>query len=77
VPWWQQDAATAIPECIRYTAFDSDVPSQRAQLAWPALLTRNARPDARGFEALIAERLDAERAWLDAWNAWHANRPHT
>lgn len=74
-PWWEEDSAAAIAEIIRYTIFDSDVPSKTAQQAWRASFTAQrppSPPDAAGFEQYVTARQRAEKAWLEAWDAWHA-----
>jgi hypothetical protein len=71
--WWPAHGSAAVAETIRYTAFDSDVPSRPAQLAFPEQSTpAPPRGDAR--RAWLADRKQAHQAWLAAWEAWAARR---
>jgi hypothetical protein len=58
VRWWDDAGAAAIAESIRYTVFDSEVPSRPAQLLWRTAV------DERGARA----------EWLKEWERWHVER---
>ena len=73
------DARAAVEESIRYTVFDSDVPSVGAQRAWqirlrwdPSVVAEAATEEER--RRRMAERLAVEANWLDQWNSWLAER---
>jgi hypothetical protein len=61
VRWWDDAGADAIAESIRYTVFDSVVPSQRAQLLWTWAMGDPSR----------------HAAWLAEWERWNAQRAGT
>jgi hypothetical protein len=55
VDWWDRAGSAAIAEAIRYTVFDSAVPSRNAQLLWR-----------RAMDHVLARA-----AWLSEWERWH------
>lgn len=83
---WFEDPgsrAAAIEESIRWTVFDSEVPSRSAQEAWLATWTAEQSTALRFAQLAedhdtIRARLDARSEgrmnWLAAWTAWHADR---
>ncbi|WP_431680980.1 hypothetical protein [Kitasatospora sp. KL5] len=58
------EGEAAVAESVRYTAFDSEVPSLAAQRAWGRLWAGGAPG---GADA-------AEEAWLEAWEDWRGAR---
>lgn len=58
VQWWDEAGADAIAESIRYTVFDSAVPSRRAQQLW----------------ARAMDDPSQRAAWLAEWERWNAGR---
>jgi hypothetical protein len=62
-----EDAEAAVEESIRYTVFDSEVPSLDAQRAWRAAWSAQS---ASGAEAQPV----AGGQWLDSWRHWRARQ---
>lgn len=76
VTWWDEHGQAAVTESIRFTAFDSDVPSRSAQLVWPDLFTGGhpGRPAAR-HTLQRPPSLNPQVAWSEAWRSWQAQQP--
>jgi hypothetical protein len=82
--WFQEtDArAEAIEESIRWTVFESDVPSRSAQEEWLASWHERSSIVRHFFEAGDQDAVrdtidlgrDGRRWWSEAWAAWHAAR---
>ncbi|MEY9964661.1 hypothetical protein ABIA33_002703 [Streptacidiphilus sp. MAP12-16] len=75
-----EDGRAAVEESIRYTIFDSEVPSVAAQRAWRADWERHMAPRAgepEGGEHLL-ERFEEQSAmdtnWLEQWQSWLIER---
>jgi len=73
--WFGDPALTprALEEMARYTVFDSDVPSRRAQEWWGrvwVLATTQAPPDPDEARERNREHSATEAVWLTAWDRW-------
>jgi hypothetical protein len=55
VDWWDRAGPAATAEAIRYTVFDSAVPSRNAHLLWRRAM----------------DHVPARGAWLSEWERWH------
>ncbi|MBL8928754.1 MAG: hypothetical protein JNL54_01395 [Kineosporiaceae bacterium] len=74
-PWFTDgtQAARAIEELARYTVFDSDVPSRRAQEWWGrvwVLSTTRPPDDPDQARERMREHAATEAVWLTAWERW-------
>lgn len=73
---WAADARrweAAVEETVRYTVFDSDVSSRRAQEAWRRFWANRARNADPRLAVTLARALAAqEREWREAWDYWSA-----
>ncbi|WP_152626548.1 hypothetical protein [Streptacidiphilus carbonis] len=72
-----EDARAAVEESIRYTVFDSDVPSIGAQRAWQAEWGWNSSLSAATNgerRRRLEEHLAADAAWLEQWQTWLMER---
>jgi hypothetical protein len=58
-----EDAKAAVEESIRYTVFDSEVPSLDAQHAWRAAWGAQLAPGAEVHP-------EAGEQWLESWRSW-------
>ncbi|MFC1413719.1 hypothetical protein ACEZCY_31665 [Streptacidiphilus sp. N1-12] len=68
-----EDGRAAVEESIRYTVFDSEVPSVAAQRAWRADWVRELRSREDAHErAQARERMVA--SWLEQWQSWLLER---
>ena len=79
--------ARAIEELARFTVFDSDVPSRRAQEWWGRVWTLSTTPlpsDPADARERQREHAATEAVWLTAWERWaggddghgHTHGPH-
>jgi hypothetical protein len=78
VPWWPEYGSDVVAETIRFTAFESDVSSRTAQLAWRDHFANERGPFALESQLMSAEQrfgrdLSRQR-WLDAWDTWYRSR---
>lgn len=74
-PWFTDPARVdrAVEELARFTAFDSDVPSRRAQEWWGRVwsLTAGSPPSSpEQARDQARERGATESVWLTAWERW-------
>ena len=73
VTWWADHGQAAITESIRFTAFDSAVPSRPAQLVWLEIFT-SSHPRRPASRQPAMPSLNPEAAWAEAWQAWQNKR---
>ena len=72
-----EDGRAAVEESIRYTVFDSEVPSASAQRVWHGDWHRREPgtfDDARARVEALAARERMVESWLEQWQSWLIER---